>query len=253
MRREMDSVFYARSLTFPYMADEKTPGEIIRDIRLKLGLSYREAEKRAETLSHGSISNLEKMPGSWENIKLGTLQALARAYNLSLDQLTRVAFGKEPYEVTRDAGMKAMEFMEVHPDWLKYPLYGAVAAGSDDPEPIDDDVVYIPRQQLKRRGANEDTIRTYLINGRCMVSDETRRIEKNYAPGDYVAVDYSKIPAPGDIVVAWWPDEQVMVIKRYRVERENVVLFPLAPGHVAMVLPSEDLVNIIGPVVWRGG
>ena len=250
----MNTLLYTRPHTLVYMPlDEKTPGEAIKELREGLGLSYREAAKLSESLSHSTIRNLENMPGSWEGVTIGTLEALARAYNVSLEYLSRLALGKEPYEATRDAGLKALERYEVHPKWMTFPVFGPASAGDEEPEPLTGDVVYIPYEHLKRRGANVETIRTYIVNGRCMVSEEVRTIEKNYAHGDYVAVDYSKIPEIGDTVVAWWPEKQMMVIKRYRIERDNIVLYPISPGHASLVLPCEHDVNIIGPVVWRGG
>ena len=93
----------------------------------------------------------------------------------------------------------------------------------------------------------------YRVNGDCMVSAEARNIERNIVHGDNVAVDTRRRPRPGDTVVAWWPDEQKMVVKRYRLERKGIVLYPLAPSAPALVLPHEDDVNVIGVVIWREG
>jgi SOS-response transcriptional repressor LexA len=68
-----------------------------------------------------------------------------------------------------------------------------------------------------------------------------------------VAVDTRRKPRPGDVVVAWWPQEEKMVIKRYKVEGRDIVLYPVNPAHPNLVLPNEEDVYILGSVVWRGG
>jgi len=111
----------------------------------------------------------------------------------------------------------------------------------------------VPRQHLSRRGANIDRVVCYVVNGNCMLSPEAVRAERSFAPGDYVAVDPSKIPEPGDTVVAWWEDRELMVIKRYGLEDDTILLTPIAPGHPSITLPADAGNVIIGPVVWRGG
>jgi len=54
-------------------------------------------------------------------------------------------------------------------------------------------------------------------------------------------------------VVAWWPGKEKMVVKRYKVEGENIILFPTKPMHPTVVLSNEEDVNIIGVVIARTG
>lgn len=230
---------------------EQSSGERIRDIRTRLGLSFRQAAERTG-LSHGTIQGLERRVGRWDGVKHATLEALARGYGVSRRTIQMIAEGRDPEDARRVA-LEALERYRVHPDYLVFPLYGSVSAGDVAPEPLEDGVVYIPREQLRRSGADPDSVRTYIVNGRCMISEEASRIEKNFAPGDYVAVDFQKGYEIGDVVVAWWVEEGAMVIKRYGVERDNIVLTPIAPGRPSLVLPSDHHVSIIGPVVWRGG
>lgn len=86
-----------------------------------------------------------------------------------------------------------------------------------------------------------------------MVSTEARQLAKNIVHGDDVAVDTRRRPRAGDTVVAWWPAEQKLVVKRFRVEKEGILLYPLARAAPTLVLPHEDDVNIIGTVIWREG
>lgn len=149
--------------------------------------------------------------------------------------------------------LQALERMEVTPDWVPFPVYGSVAAGKNDPEPIEGEVAYFPLEKLIAKGAKVKDVRVYLVNGDCMISPEAARVEKNIAPYDYIAVDTGHRPRPGDVVVAYWPDEDKMVVKRFQIEREGIVLTPTAPGHPNVVLPHEDDLLIIGRVVMRTG
>ncbi|MCS7219577.1 MAG: S24 family peptidase, partial [Thermus sp.] len=135
-----------------------------------------------------------------------------------------------------------------------FEIYGSVAAGKKDAKPLEGEYVSVPASFLRRKGVtNPQVVRVYKVNGDCMVSDEVRRMERNIAPGDYVFVDTSRRPRPGDVVVAWWPAGEKMVLKRYRVEGQNIVLYPASPAHPVVVLPSEEDVNIVGVVVARFG
>lgn len=96
-------------------------------------------------------------------------------------------------------------------------------------------------------------MRVYRVNGSCMVSDEARRMERNIAPGDYILVDISRKPRAGDVVVAWWPEQEKLVVKRYKVEGDNILLYPANPMHPVVVLPREEDVNILGVVIARLG
>lgn len=228
-----------------------TSGERVKQLRMRLGLSLRDAGRQTG-LNHNTIKQLEERIGRWDGVQMSTLRALARGYGVSLASISHIAEDREPLD-NEQSGGEPWEAYRVHPDWLTFPVYGSVSAGDEVPEPLTGEVAYIPREHLQRKGAAVDTVRVYQINGSCMVSDEARRVEKNFAPGDYIAVDFGKGYEIGDPVVAWWPEQSIMVIKRYKVEGENIVLYPLARGRPQLVLPTEDDVNILGPVVWRGG
>lgn len=231
-----------------------TPGERLKQLRERLKLSYRQAQKRAETVSYSTLRNLENRAGNWEAVELGTVRALARAYGIPLDQLVAFAFMSDDAPDLADEVLKKVEHLEVHPDWVAFPVYGPASAGDiGAATPGEDDVAYIPREHLTRRGSSVDNIRVFIINGSCMVSDEVRRIEKNYAPGDYIAVDTQRPALPGDVVVAWWDEQHAMLIKRLLVDRENVVLRPLSSQHQSVILPNAADLHVVGPVVWRGG
>ena len=231
-----------------------TPGERLRQLRERLGLSLREAAKRAETISYSSIRNVENRPGTWSNVEVGTLQALARAYGLTLDRLVAIAFeGDDAPDIAAET-LERVQHLEAHPNWVVLPVYGTADAGDiGAASPEGDGVVYIPREHLSRRGSHVDNIRVFQVNGSCMVSDEARRVEKNYAPGDFIAVDIDKVPQPGDVVVAWWSEREMLILKRYVIDDDHVVLHPLASSRTPVVLPASSETRLLGPVVWRGG
>lgn len=231
-----------------------TPGERLKTLRERLGWSLREAAKAAETVSYSTLRNLEQRAGSWHGVPLGTLVAVGRAYGLPIDRLIAYALaGDETPDVAAEV-LKKLAELEVHPDWIAFPVYGTVDAGDiGAATPGEDEVAFIPKEHLMRRGALRENIRVFHVVGGCMVSDEVRRVDKNYAPGDYVAVDVTRPPQTGDVVVAWWNERDLMVIKRFGVDQETVVLHPLSSARATIVLPNAGDVHVLGPVIWRGG
>lgn len=67
-----------------------TPGEKLRALRENLGLSLRDAADRTGSLSYGAIRQLENRGDSWDRVELGSVRALARAYELPLWDLLQV-------------------------------------------------------------------------------------------------------------------------------------------------------------------
>lgn len=226
----------------------RTPGERMKQLRIDRGFSSLDKAAQACGLSKPTIQKIEDHGISTS--QFDTIVKLSRGYGISVLNLQRIAMG---LPMIPERTLEKISKYEVHPDWVSVPVYGVVSAGDMEAEPLDTPPVPIPREHLQRRGASVDTTRAYIVNGRCMISPEAMRVERTYAPGDYVAVDISKGYEPGDIVVAWWDDREMLVIKRYAYERENIALVPIAPGYPSIVLPSEDDLHILGPVVWRGG
>lgn len=246
----MYSYVCARARTVSNMKEaERTPGEVLTMIREKKGLSLRAVALRSG-LSHGTIHNLEAKDGSYADIRAGTIRKAAFGYGISQERFR---------DIIERRGVDFMEpsdvaaHLRVHPDWIAFPVRETVSAGDADAGYVTGEVAYIPREHLRRKGAMPENVDVYQVNGNCMISPEARNIEKNIADGDYVAVDRHRAPDPGDVVVAWWPDAGKLVVKRYRIEGENIVLYPVAPGHPTIVLPGEESLNILGRVVWRGG
>jgi SOS-response transcriptional repressor LexA len=230
----------------------KTPGDIFKELREARDWSFRDAAKAAG-VAHGTIQRAENGELTSDNVTAHVVKGLARAYGVS-EQTIHDIFSGQYGDID---GLKDLRHylrrFEVHPDWVAVPVYGSASAGDAAAEPSMTEFSYVPREVFKRHGSDPRRVRAYRVNGSCMISAEAKRMDKNYVEGDTIVVDPEKIPEPGDVVVAWWADEQVMILKRYEIEREGIVLYPAAPGRSMVVLPHEDRAAVLGPVIWRGG
>lgn len=239
----------ARPDTLMNMAakDGKGPGDLLREYREKKGWSLRDVAKRAG-LSHGTVRAFEQRT-NYEGVQAGTISALARGYGMSEGRLRRILRG----EYGEEHPSAGPDQLRVNPDWVALPVRATVSAGDAQPEYLLGEVAYIPREHLRRRGTDPDHVEVFQVNGTCMVSDEARRAPKNFADGDYVAVDRNRAPKPGEVVVAWWDAGQKLVIKRWEYDRGRTVLYPLSAAQAAIEINTEDELRLLGPVVWRGG
>lgn len=223
--------------------------------RKELGLSQEALVGLSDdALTQSDVSRMERGLLNPLDLAVGKFFGLMKALGWSVEAFS-AATGLDP-SFASEAQAKAIEatrYLQVTPDYIRFPVYATASAGSSDPEPIEGGVAYIPREKLIEKGVDARHVIVYRINGDCMVSTEARKIEKNIVHGDHVAVDTRKRPKPGDTVVAWWPDEQKLVVKRFKIEEEGIVLYPMAPAQPSLVLPHEDDVNIIGVVFWREG
>lgn len=230
--------------------------EILRERRQALGLSQQAlAQQSGGRLHQSDVSRLERgLSHPTETLSLDKFLALLSGLEWSFAEFAE-ATGLELPVASREQAeaLEAASRLEVQPDWLEFPVFGAVSAGRGEGEPLEGERVYVPREKLRSRGAEPDEVRVYRVNGDCMISSEAQRVQKNIAPGDYVAIDRNRPPRPGDVVVAWWPAEEKMVVKRYRIEGKDIVLYPVNPAHPNLILADEDEVFILGPVIWRGG
>lgn len=246
----MSDYLYTHASTLLHMAPTKTPGERLRELREARGWSQREAARRVG-VSQTTIRDLENKPGAWDQARTSTLWGIARAFDLTDTTVTLIAQGRDP-DVVADT-LDAASHLEVHPEWVILPVYGSISAGEDDAEPLTDQVAYIPKDHLSRKGTNLDRVRVFLVSGGCMVSDGVIRIEKNYAPGDFIAVDLDRPYKSGDVVAAWWDEGHQLVVKRYSFEGDTIILYPLASDRTPIRIPADEPMHVLGPVVWRGG
>lgn len=228
----------------------------LRERRTALGKSQtRVVEDSSDVLYQSEVSRIERgLVHPTRELGLEKFFALLGALEWSLESFSAATGLELPFASQPQAkALAAATRLEAHPDWVRLQVYGSVSAGRNDAEPYGDEVAYLPRETLRAKGLEPQNVRVYLVNGDCMISGEAQRVQKNIAPGDYVAIDTKRRPKPGDVVVAWWGQEEKMVVKRYGVEGSNIVLYPVNPAHPNLVLEDEDDVSILGSVVWRGG
>lgn len=241
----------------------KVLGEHLKHWRRKRGLNrpevITEMEKLGLQLSYSHLAKLESGARSLAAVAIEVREGLRYLYRVELEEweaktgLHVPIDDPDPPSPEKLEAIRAAGYLAVNDRYIRFPVFAGTSAGVSDPDPLEGEAAYISVDKLKAKGANPRDVVVYRVNGDCMVSTEARQIERNIAHGDYVAVDTRRRPQPGDTVVAWWAEDEKLVIKRFRVEREGIILYPMSPGHPTLVLPHEDEVNIIGVVVWREG
>lgn len=229
--------------------------EIVRERRQALGKSQQDVARESRgLLNQTEISRLERgLVHPIGSLAITKFFALLDTLEWSPETFQQQTGLQLPFEPDYLNALSQSRRLEVSPEWLEYPVYASVSAGKQDTEPIEQQLAYIPRDKLKAKGVDPHNVRVYYVNGDCMISNEAQRTQKNIAPGDHVAIDTSRRPQSGDVVVAWWPKEEKMVVKRFKIENQDIILYPVNPAHPNLVLESEDEVFILGTVIWRGG
>jgi SOS-response transcriptional repressor LexA len=238
--------------------DDRSPkwAQRLKERRMTLGKSQEELVSQSQNiLNQTVISRLERgVSQPFETLSLKELLAYLSALELRLDDFIKLTGLEVPFESLEQADtLEQVKRFQVTPKWQRFKVLGTVSAGKASGHDKSDEEIVIPREHLVKKGADPKFVRVYLVNGDCMISEEARRSHKNIAPGDYVAVDTKNKAKPGDVVVAWWAEEEKLVIKRFKIEEEQVVLYPTSPAHPPLVLQHEDDAKILGRVIWRGG
>jgi SOS-response transcriptional repressor LexA len=242
--------------TAEVFADSPTWAQRLKERRVQLHKSQEElAAQSKNVLNQTVISRLERGQSQpLESLSLKELVAYLSVLELNLEsflQLTKLEF---PFESLEQADvLEQVKRFQVKPKWQRFTVRGTVSAGRVSSHDNNEEEIIIPREHLVKKGADPKFVSVYLVNGDCMISEEARHTHKNIAPGDYVAVDTKNKAKPGDIVVAWWAEEEKLVIKRFKIEREAIILYPTSPAHPPLVLKHEDDAKILGRVIWRGG
>lgn len=207
----------------------------------------------SEALSQSALSEFETGKVNPINVNPDKFFALLHFLEWTIDEFLEATQLRLPFiERTQAKALQEMERLESDSSYLVFPVYASVSAGDKESEPLDD-MVYISVDKIRAKGANPNAIRCYRVNGDCLISLDASRAHKNVADGDIIAVDTQRTPDIGEMVVAWWGKEQKMIVKRYKIDNENVVLYPARPGYPSIVLDSENEVTIVGTVIWREG
>jgi len=216
------------------------PGEFIKHLREERGLSLREAAKRSGGLvSHTHIAELEKRPGAWDRVTLSTLEGLARAYDIDIQEL--VALTKKPIGVRG-----ALEQMGARPvtTTMKVPIVGTVSAGRGETTVEPEGELEVPEEVLRRY--RHYSLFALRVTGDSMYCED---LPVSIPPGAYVVAAAELSPQPGDVVVAWHEPTQTGYLKEWHPRREHQVLRSWNPDVPPILVQPEDEIAVQGVVV----
>ncbi len=219
----------------------ETLGQRIKRLRLAKGLSQRELAKRAGLGSHASISLAEKGQG-WTGRTLSpdVSEPLANALGVSPEYLIGKVLADEVIEevpeIQRIPLAELLQSIGATP-YRGRPLEDVEAsAGSGSnffvPQGYDD------ARPLNTRRDKNDPMQDVIVTGDCMAD--------LIQAGDQVTVDTRQMPQINDAVVAMRYQGE-MIVKLLRLEGEHQYLSSL-DGKI--VIPLDQYIRILGPVVW---
>lgn len=222
---------------------------VIRRRREGLGKSQAQVVRASGgVLNQTELSRLERgLVHPTRDMGAAKLGALLRVLEWTASQF--VGDTGLQLDVVADEGAKRLE---VQPHFATFPVYHSVSAGHKQAKGSEA-LVSIPLEDLKAAGASPEGIVVYMVNGDCMVSEGVRGLPQSIAPGDRVAVDTRRMPRSGDVVVAWDGKDEKLLIKRFREIGEHIIFYPARHNVPPVVRHRDDPLQIIGPVVWRGG
>lgn len=182
---------------------------------------------------------------------LGLLKALGWTID-EFSQATGLAPGLEPDEAARLEALEATAHLQVRPEYVRFPVYASAAAGAGYTASYEVDAAFVSRPKFTEKEIDPSHFVVLQADVDCLISAEARGMEKSIALGDHLGID-TRRPRAGAMVAAWWEEEKKLVLKRHRWERENVVLYPLAPGQSSTALPTDEDLKVVGSIVWRQG
>jgi transcriptional regulator with XRE-family HTH domain len=204
------------------------------------------------------LSQLETGKVDWRNSRRYAA-AIIRAIGFTRDELNEhLGMGDADLTVLNvddDDASQGMQQLEVHPEWIEFPVLGVVAAGKKNIglKPLRGVKSFVPREHLKKKGIRDPTeVSVYLANGDCMVSDAVRISGKSIGHGDFVAIHRNRAAVEGDMVVFWDKIESKMLVKCVEEGDDHIVFYSLNKNHPPIIRSEHDI-HFFGVVVWRGG
>lgn len=171
--------------------DMSTPGDRLRELREKRGLSAREVSKLSENaFSYSYVSHLERGTAPWAKVSLTVLRGFARAFRMTIEDLVEYVDGRTQITSFADNTLTGH----------RIPVYDLVSAGDglDGGDVID-------YAEIPTRWTGEHV--GYQIEGHSMAPQ--------IPAGSTVIVKKTDAVRPGQLVVAYVP-EHGMVVKRYQ-------------------------------------
>ena len=212
-----------------------SPGDAIAARRRWLGLTAEElVEQSNDEISLKLLSQLENNRYGLENLRLSKYKAL-----LNVLRWTPAQF-EEATGVPRLLSDPLPGAEEYEPT-LRIPIIGTVSAGLSAIEEIVEAETFLsidPRvapHQLA--SAPPGSLYALLVNGDSMVSDFAA---KEVRHGSHVVVEVGAAPTHGNLVVAWLPTREILVVKAYQ-EGSDVVLRSYNPRGPIFRLGAEPV------------
>ena len=224
--------------------NKKTSGDIIKEMRLKLGLSVEQAANLAgKKLSKSAISKLENAPGNLESSKLSSIKALALAYGRPMEHMVRVALG-----ISEDAD----EPIPTHPAWCVKPLVYAGSLAPSGTREVSHEVVYFPEQVLSMRSLEETDVVATRVDGHCAFTPEVTASRVPAVGLNWVVlIDMTHPPARGALTALFSHKTNLVVFGRHEFEDADNLLMTFDNNKRKRSLGDD--VTVLGEVIWRSG
>ena len=192
---------------------EKTPGERLRELRERLGLSARAAEKLTDPrVTHSNIGKIESGRTPWENVQLSTISGLARAYGMTRDELLAEVGSSPDTEVAEESSRPRATEQETKVIRIAAFDAGSLAAGLrgyEEQETPDRYMAFHPAEVPK--GVPAEKLFMVRVGGDSMFEEGMPR---PIPEGSWIMVESTNAAAPGQVVVAYLPDEDIAVVKQ---------------------------------------
>lgn len=211
-----------------------SPGNAIAARRKWLGLTAEElVERTGGSINLKLLSQLENNHYDPGDLRLSKYKALLDALQWTPAEFEE-ATGVPP--LISDPLPGAEEYNPT----LRIPVVGTVSAGLAAIEEIVEADTFLhvdPRAAPPLANRSPGKLVALIVNGDSMVSDNAARMVPH---GSQVVVELGATPEHGDLVVAWLPNRETLVVKHYQEDR-SVVLRSYNPRGPIFRLGEEPI------------
>lgn len=209
-----------------------TPGHALYVRRAELGLTRADVERATNNrVTEKTLQRYENGENDLSVMNLDLYRSLLEALQWSATD----------FQLATDVNVRAPEIPGAQPyrTTIAVPFVGTASAGLGHDAEMNHSHEMVPLDArlpgLMNRAA--DTLRLVKINGDSMVSETAAR---GIAPGSMVVVEIDAVPRDNDIVVAWLPERETIVVKRYR-ESSDAILRSINPRGPVFRVSEEDV------------
>ena len=209
-----------------------TPGHALYVRRAELGLTRVDVER----ITSGRVT--EKTLQRYENGE-NDLSVMNLDFYRSL--LEALQWTAADFQTATGVNVRAPEIPGAQPyrNTIEVTFVGTASAGlgRDAEMNTSNEVVPLDARFPGLRNRAADTLRLVSINGDSMVSETASR---GIEPGSMVVVEIDAVPRDNDVVVAWLPERETVVVKRYR-ESSDAILRSINPRGPVFRVSEEDI------------